>query len=137
MAELQSPLGGDGDNGVCNTITGGNTIGEDMGRRPGITDKCSGNSRNPATGTEACSTNAMDAKNLQPPTAKKFNAPAHAATRASLVDASGGHGRSLAPIGEVGGEIIMKGGCPCLMCVGKEIRMAKQQKASASTIPNF
>ena len=106
-----------------------------MGRGVEIKGKRSGNPRNPAAMIEAYNASAMDAKILQPLVAKNFNAPTHTTPRPPLAHASEAHGRLPAPIGEVGGQIIMKGGCRCLVCVGKEISLAKQHKASTSTAP--
>ena len=102
-----------------------------------IRDKRSEKPRNSTAMTEGGGASAVGPRILQPPVAKKFDASTHGATHPPLAHASGGHGHLLAPIGDVGGQIIMKGGCRCLVCVDKEISLARQPKASASTTPTL
>ena len=111
MPALQSALTGDGDCGAGDVITERNQNADNMDGGVEITGMRSDHPPNSTTMTEGGGASAMGAKILQASATKLFDAPAHAAARPPVVHAGRDHGRSPDPIGEVGGEIVMKGGC--------------------------
>ena len=132
---LQSPpTGGAGNGGAGDAMTAGDDDHHDMGGAADMRGKRSDhpNSRSMIQGGGSA---AMGAQKSPTAAAELVTAPIHAAAYPPAAHAGRSQKRAPAPIGEVGGEIVMKGGCRYLVCAGKAISLARQQKASACTVP--